>query len=135
VFRFGGVRREENGENAGVSYDIKLVDPVTRRTLELDAPHQMKGGTYAVGGTTEASLNITYNYSDHFYRLFGDKGIRSIYGKTGAESIPILETAAGKLGDDVSDDYWESTEGNAKRAIMQLLSLARLRPDGVWDGD
>lgn len=26
-------------------------------------------------------------------------------------------------------------EGNAKRALLQLLTMARMRPDGVWDGD
>ncbi len=32
-----------------MSYDISLVDPVTKETLELDAPHQIRGGTYALG--------------------------------------------------------------------------------------
>lgn len=30
-----------------MSYDISLTDPVTGETLELDAPHHMRGGTYA----------------------------------------------------------------------------------------
>lgn len=54
---------------------------------------------------------------------------------TGAESIPTLEAAAAKLGDEVSGDYWEPTDGNAKRALLQLLAMARMRPDGVWNGD
>lgn len=64
-----------------------------------------------------------------------DEGIRTIYGMTGAESIPVLEAAAAKLSDEVSDDYWEATEGNAKRPLLQLAAMARIRPDGVWDGD
>lgn len=118
-----------------MSYDIELVDPVTKKVLELDSPHHMHGGTYALGGTKEASLNITYNYSRYFYGVLGEGGIRSIYGKTAADSIPILEKAISKLGDDASDDYWEPTEGNAKRSLIQLLTLAKMRPDGVWDGD
>jgi hypothetical protein len=118
-----------------MSYGIYLNDPVTGTPLEFDAPHQMKGGTYAIGGTTQAYLNITYNYSKYYYATLGVKGIRRIYGLTGAESIPILTEAANKLGDDVSADYWEPTEGNAKRAILQLIALAKMRPDGVWDGD
>lgn len=136
-----------------MSYDISLVDPVTRKPIELDAPHQMRGGTYCVGGSTTAALNITYNYAKHFERViaggstselsqfdrvFGggdDRGIRLLYGKSGAESIPLLESAVSKLGDDVDDDYWKATEGNAKRALLQLLSLARMRPDGIWKGD
>lgn len=119
-----------------MSYDIELLDPVTKETIILDAPHDMRGGTYALGGTDQAWLNVTYNYGKHYYRVIGEHGIRTIYGKTGAESIPILERAVAALGDDVDpDDYWNPTEGNAKRALLQLLALARLRPDGVWAGD
>jgi len=134
-----------------MSYDIELVDPVTKATLELDAPHQMKGGTYALGGTRLCELNVTYNYAEHFRRVFGDEnvelsgfdaifgggetGIRRLYGMTGAQSIPVLTAAIAQLGDEVNDDYWKATEGNAKRALCQLLTLAQLRPDGVWAGD
>ena len=118
-----------------MSYDIRLNDPVTGDTIMLDSPHQMRGGTYALGGTTDAWLNVTYNYGKHYYRVMGDKGIRTIYGMTGAESIPVLMAAIDALGDDVSTDYWEATEGNAKRALCQLLAFAQMRPDGVWDGD
>lgn len=80
---------------------------------------------------------MTYNYSKIFYRpdVFGENGIRSIYGLTGAESIPALQKAINVLHDDVSGNYWMPTEGNAKRALTQLLAMARMRPDGVWEGD
>ena len=32
-------------------------------------------------------------------------------------------------------DYWEATAANAIRPLYQLLAMARLRPDGIWDGD
>jgi hypothetical protein len=118
-----------------VSYDISLCDPVTGNVLELDAPHHMRGGTYAIGGDTSASLNVTWNYSEHFYRVMGDKGIRCIYGLTGAQSIPVLDAAAALLSDDAVEDYWKATEGNAKRALIQLRALAQMRPDGVWSGN
>lgn len=118
-----------------MSYDIELLNPVTKEVIEFDNVHDIKGGTYQLGGTTKAWVNITYNYSDHFYRLFGENGIRTIYGMTGAESIPLLKNVISQLGDDVSDDYWKSTEGNAKKALYSLLAFAQLRPDGVWDGD
>lgn len=102
-----------------MSYDISLCDPISHKTLTIDSPHFICGGTYAVGGTTELWMTVTYNY-----------------GKTGAESIPILEKAIAALGDDVDDtDYWHGTEGNAKRALCGLLAFARMRPDGVWEGD
>ena len=118
-----------------MSYDISLQDPVSGDTLELDSPHQLKGGTYALGGTTQCHLNVTYNYGKHYYRVFGEKGIRTIYGLSGVDSIPVLEKAISQLGDEVHPDYWEPTEGNAKRALVQLLTLAKLRPDGIWNGD
>lgn len=118
-----------------MSYDIRLTDPASGETLELDQPHHLRGGTYAMGGTTEAWLNVTYNYAPHFYRVLGKEGIRSIYGKTARETIPLLKAAADRLGDDAHPNYWEATEGNAKRALLQLLALAEMRPDGVWRGD
>jgi len=118
-----------------MSYDIELIDPVTKKTIELPTPHFMRGGTYVVGGTTLAELNVTYNYSQYFYKIFGDYGIRSLYGVSGSDSIPILQSAVNKLKDDVDNDYWKATEGNAKRALLQLLALAKMRPDGIWNGD
>nr|DAV73090.1 MAG TPA: hypothetical protein [Caudoviricetes sp.] len=121
-----------------MSYDISLCDPVTHETLEVDDMHFVAGGTRSIGGTKELWLNITYNYGNYFRRdnVLGRKGIRSIYGKTGAESIPMLEKAIAALGDDVDDsDYRNATEGNAKRVLYGLLAFARMRPDGVWDGN
>ena len=120
-----------------MSYDISLCDPVTHKPLKADSTHFIAGGMRAMGGTKELWLNVTYNYSHFYYQpeVFGKNGIRSIYGKTGAESIPMLEKAISALGDDVDDsDYWHATEGNAKRALYGLLSFAKMRPDGVWDG-
>lgn len=117
-----------------MSYDIRLRD-ADGETVCLDMPHSLRGGTYALGGTTEAWLNVTYNYSKHFYRVLGDKGIRSIYGMRAADSLPLLRAAVEKLSNDTSEDYWEATEGNAKQALMNLITLAEAAPEGIWDGD
>ena len=139
-----------------MSYDVYLKDPVTGETVQFDEPHHMRGGTYSVGGTTSAYLSITYNYAGHYSRVFESlpvprdaapawmhehpaqkpvRGIRTIYGLTGVGSISLLDKAIAALGNDVSQDYWEPTEGNAKRALIQLRALAAMRPDGVWSGD
>lgn len=55
--------------------------------------------------------------------------------KNGAESISILQQAIAALGDDTTSNYWDATEGNAKRPLYQLLAMAQMRPDGIWDGD
>jgi hypothetical protein len=119
-----------------MSYDISLRDPITKKVLHLEEPHQLKGGTYALGGTTEMWLNVTYNYVHIFRKVINkDKGIRFIYEMTGEESIPILQNAINSLGNDVDGDYWKPTEGNAKDALKKLLILAQMRPDGIWMGD
>ena len=118
-----------------MSHDIQLNDPNTDQCLILDEPHLMRGGNYQIGGEQYAYLNVTYNYTDIFRRVIGGKGITTIYGKSGAESVPILESAIALLGDDVNPDYWKATEGNVKRALIHLLALAQMRPDGVWVGD
>lgn len=123
------------GREGAVSYDIELVDPVTREVLTLDVKHHMRGGTYCVGGEDRACLNVTYNYSKIFRRVLGEGGIRSIYGLSGAESIPKLTAAIAQLNDDVHPDYWAATDGNAKQALVQLRALAQMRPDGIWQGD
>ena len=78
------------------------------------------------------------------------KGIRTIYGMTGAQSIPVLKKAIKKLEsltEDISDEereeceeqgatgYWMPTRENAIRRLYQLLAFAQMRPDGVWEGD
>jgi len=127
-----------------MSYDISLTDPVTGKALVVEHHHHIRGGTYALGGDDRLSLNITYNYGTIFYPAFQEfaspkvgevGGIRILYGKTGAESIPILKSVIAKLGDDVDPDYWKPTEGNAKAALHGLLAFAQMRPDGVWQGD
>lgn len=119
-----------------MSYDIYLKDPITKETTEIDTPHFMRGGTYCINGSNELSLNITYNYSKYYREtICSKKGIRAIYGLTGLESIPLLENAINQLGDDVDNDYWKPTEGNAKRPLIQLLTMAKMTPDGIWQGD
>ena len=196
-----------------MSYDIQLKDPVTGKTIEFDKPHMMTGGTYAVGGTREAWLNITYNYAKYYYEatdkderfahdevsayyadgtkgeIVTEYGIRGIYGKTGAESIGMLNDMISRIKDRYQKDgkwisterkepryidtetgreldlfmdiikgkmpkenyrkeeyietvnegstgnYWKDTAANAIRPLTQLIALAQMRPDGVWDGD
>lgn len=135
-----------------MSYDITLCDPATMEPLLTDSPHMMRGGTYAIGGTTEMWLNITWNYG-RWYRewyAFGENGIRAIYGMTGAESIPVLKKAIDGLQaakeeltqEEIQDfidhevtGYWIPTKSNAIKPLYQLLAMAQMRPDGVWAGD
>lgn len=138
----------------------------------------------------EAWLNITYNYSSYYYEatendprfahdvisayyadgtigpVVTEYGIRGIYGKTGAESIPMLqdmisrieekyrpngewissmkmtydpktceENGEKEISEGNTSDYWMDTAANALKPLYQLLTMAKLRPDGVWEGD
>jgi hypothetical protein len=38
-----------------MGWDLTLVDPVTKEELYEDTPHQIKGGTYALGGSYRVS--------------------------------------------------------------------------------
>ncbi len=135
-----------------MSYDIYLTDPVTKETLKTKEPHLMRGGTYSLSGSDEMWLNITYNYARWYSKdyAFGKDGIRAIYGMSGAESIPVLEKAISgllntkeELNDEIAmkcdqqevSGYWCPSKENAIRPLYQLLALAELRPDGIWDGD
>lgn len=129
-----------------MSYDIYLVDPVTKQTLKTDVPYHSRGGIYAISGTTEMWLNITYNDAKWYYRedVFGKEGIRSLYGMSGAESIPVLDKAINGLLNAPDDfveidknnvSYWTPTKENALRPLYQLKAMAKTRPDGMWDGD
>ena len=81
-----------------MSYDIELKDPVTKRVIELDAVHMMTGGTYAMGGTREAWLNVTYNYSRWYYKagVFPEFKDENAYNGKGAEYGPSMVCLARK---------------------------------------
>lgn len=112
-----------------MSYDVDFCDPVSGDVIKLNDKHFMRGGAYAIGGSTKLSLNITYNYSNNY--ALHNFSIWELNGKTALEVIPELERVIELLGDDVDPDYWKATDGNAKRALISLLTMAKMRPDAV----
>lgn len=160
--------------------------------------------------TREAWLNVTYNYSHYYSEAAEDdarfeyesfrydkdgakkdselhRGIRGLTGKSGAESISMLEDMITKIIDKykqngdwittkrdyvrnrdlngnivdpsfyfseimkgnkdlyteetyvedvyegLTNDYWQPTAANALKPLYQLITMAKLRPDGVWE--
>ena len=61
------------------------MDAGSNRIVEV--PSFEEGGTLALGGTTEADLNVTYNYG----KLFR---FASLDGLTGAEAVKRIQIAA-----------------------------------------
>ena len=177
-----------------MSYDIYLKEPITGEVASVPG-HLMIGGTYKGDyhpetGTftsplnTEAHLNVTYNYGQ-YYKEVHEKGIRQIYGISGADSISILESMISVITEEYkkedkwistkrtkviyydeegnelenmlvflnqqipakeeiieydvdegdTSNYWLATAANAIRPLHQLIALAKMRLDCVWDGD
>lgn len=134
-------------ENHHMSYDVRLIDHTTHKVLEAENPHFMQGGTFCPGGTKELWLNITYNYAAMLCKVLqrdvidqsnGRRttlvGLDAINGIYAAETISMLRKAINSLSDDgANESYWHPTEGNVKKALIQLKALADMRPDGVWE--
>ena len=118
-----------------MSYDIMLCVPGTEHNgdeetdesypVAVSVDRHREGGTYCIGGTTDADLNVTYNYGRFF-------PWRSLHDKTGAETEPILRAACAELGTEIDPDYWKPTPGNAGYALSILLGWAERYPEGVW---
>ena len=85
-------------KESAMSHDIRIKRK-DGTVVELKERHVITGGTYALGGTTEAWLNITYNYWRIFHRLFGEDGITTIYGMNVKDARTILVGAVARLGD------------------------------------
>lgn len=123
-----------------MSYDLYLRDPVTRETLHVPG-HMMFGGNIpceVINGhlvpttSTEAYLNITYNYSSYYHGAFPSLeddqeqykkdrakygiteiqgGIRSLNRLTGLDAIPVLEEMIRRIERKYRDlDGWIDTE-------------------------
>jgi hypothetical protein len=94
-----------------------------------------EGGTYVLGGTDVADLNVTYNYSWFYYRfLDAEDGLYWLNGKKAKDTIERLEKAVEELGtDQYQNDYWAPTHGNAGHALNILLVWAKQHPDAMWE--
>ena len=116
-----------------MSYDLRLVKD--GETVRSSRPHGIIGGTYCLGDT-DLRLNVTYNYAGFFYRVFGEKGIRWLYGQTARDTLhPLLDAILSLSAEPSADDYWQPTEGNARESLIGLLRLALAAPDATWEGD
>ena len=113
-----------------MSYDIKFLKDGKTCQIPFTPP---AGGTYCADKDFhDAWINITYNYSDIFYNhglgIYYKKeypeSIKYLEGKLASEVVKILTRVIPTLGDDVDDDYWKPTEGNAKKALINLLTIA-----------
>ena len=117
-----------------MSYDIKFCKGEEVCILPFPPPH---GGTYCVNENyRKAWLNITYNYAEIYYKHGlsitklekPERGIRVLEGKAASGCVRILTSVIPKMGNETDSDYWKATEGNAKKALVNLLSIAVVMP-------
>ncbi len=110
-----------------MSYDIEL----QKNGEVVQVPRHAEGGTYALGGTEEAHLNVTYNYAPHYYEhLDAEQGIRWLYGKTGAETEERLQAAVEELGTSVWEGpYYVPTLDAITSGLWQKWKEAHGLPD------
>jgi len=112
-----------------MSYDVYLTD---ESGGYVSVPEFEDGGTYAVGGTDIATLNITYNYCEYLAPLGDGMGLEWLDGKVAQDTINPLQDLVNRLGTVQDCDYWAATPGNVGHALSVLLSWARQHPDAVW---
>ena len=106
---------------------------VTLEGDEISVESHQEGGVIAVGGTTEPSMSVTYNYSPYYHKyLDEEEGFRWLNKKTAKDTLERLEKAVKELGTEQNPDYWKATEGNAGHILYVLLGWARQAPEGVW---
>lgn len=135
-----------------MSYDICLKDPVTKKTIELPVNHIMAGGTFRaefVDGlwrplpNREAWLSVTYNYAKYYYEATDgnvwfahdedgeiEYGIRGLSGKSGAESIAMLDVVAQRILESYClDGEWISTEREETQYFSDPERLEKISRD------
>lgn len=115
--------------------DLRSFDVELKKDGELvQVDNHSEGGTHVLGGTTDAELNVTYNYSGHFFREFhSGLGLRWLNGKKAVDCVSRLESAVKALGVERDSDYWADTPGNAGYALSILLDWAKQHPDAVFE--
>jgi len=118
-----------------MSWNVTMYN-IDDKVVEFDEPVKQVGGNICLSNTHEAEISgLTYNYSHYYYKyLNNDDGLRFLDGMYVEQSIPYLEKAIDALDQSTEkpDDYWASTEGNARKPLVEMLEWARKAPDGAY---
>lgn len=100
------------------------------KTLELPEP-QTEGGTYAIGGSNLAKMDVTYNYSELF-------SLANLDGFTVNDALPILAHKVAEWGVLPAPDYWAVDPRNVGYACYVVmtwcLEAMKQQPEGsvMW---
>ena len=100
-----------------MSYSLWLEDKKTGLMCERKKPEVDLGNMLCIGGSDLMEFHITYNYSYYYYEAegFEEEGIRTIYGKTGEQSLPLLRN----LSAQIMKKYFNASKNRWKQTIRQ----------------
>ena len=115
-----------------MSWWVSLVDD---KGIPVQVENFTDGGTYVVGGSVQAELNVTYNYGGILRSVGIDlhEGAGNIHWRKASECIPMLEAGLAGLPDkQPASDYWLPTPGNVRVVIQRLLAWAKANPDATF---
>lgn len=86
-------------------------------------------------------FNYTYNVAPMWYACYPDKGIRTIYGLSGEEAIPVLNELRQYMEDNSEEllvmnpsNGWGSYEG-AINFVSKLILASYRNKTEIWEGD
>lgn len=111
-----------------MSYSIKIIDKNTEETIKVDHNIDVRGCTYAVGGTNKLEFSITFNYAKKMESVFGCKFKDLDYTQIDNLIDLIVRAMSLIVYEPPSDNYWEDTWGNVYKALFDLLQLCMLAP-------
>jgi len=117
-----------------MSYDVNFKRKNKDEWIQLREKHCISGHMYCEGGTTEAWINITTNFYDHFEKAFGcDKGLKLLHNKPIQECVDLVAGAIkwmqkNRNGETLEpdEDAWKKTLGNAYQSLQKLYQLMQL---------
>jgi hypothetical protein len=111
-----------------MSYWVSLIDDKGDFVI---VDNFCEGGTYVVGGTEEADLNVTYNYAKYTHQYLKE-GLKSLHNKKAKKFIKVFEKAVKQLGTEQDTDYWKATKGNVGYMFNILLKWAKQYPEAIF---
>lgn len=117
-----------------MSYDVYLND-AEGNIIKLKYKH-CEGGTYQLGGSDDAHLNITGNYGGLYCEYFHPEGLSFIHGKKASETNLLMFEAVSKLGcEKLTEDYYvyDADITLFKLGLKKLLSQQQIEYIGrLW---
>ena len=96
--------------------------------------------SYDIRISTE-DFSYTWNVSPMWYACYPTKGIRTIYGLSGRDAIPVLRNLRRYMEDNRDaliemepENGWGDYDG-ALQFVTNLINASIRNQEAVWDGD